>query len=67
APNKGMLAACIAAWAVAVILCVAATISLSAFNKAGRAVEESRQGVTDAQQAVDDANSLGLSPNGDSE
>ncbi len=67
APNKGMLAACIAAWAVAVILCVAVTISLSAFNKAGRAVEESRQGVTDAQQAVNDANSLGLSPNGDSE
>lgn len=66
APNKGMLAACIAAWAVAVILCVAVTISLGAFNKAGRAVEESRQGVTDAQQAVDDANSLDLSGNGDS-
>ena len=67
APSKGMLIACIAAWAVAVVLCVAMTISLGAFNKAGRAVEESQQGVADAQQAVDDANSLGLSPNGDSE
>ena len=67
APSKGMLIACIAAWAVAVILCVAMTISLGAFNKAGRAVEESQQGVTDAQQAVDDANSLDLSGNGENE
>ena len=65
--NKGMLAACIAAWVVAVILCVAVTISLGAFNKAGRDVEESRQGVSDAQQAVDDANSLDLSGNGENE
>ena len=65
--NKGMLAACIAAWVVAVILCVAVTISLGAFNKAGRDVEESRQGVSDAQQAVDDANSLDLSENGENE
>ena len=67
APSKGMLIACIAAWAVAVVLCVAMTISLGAFNKAGRAVEESQQGVTDAQQAVDDANSLDLSGNGENE
>lgn len=67
APSKGMLIACIAAWAVAVVLCVAMTISLGAFNKAGRAVEESQQGVTDAQQAVDDANSLDLSENGENE
>lgn len=67
APNKGMLIACIAAWAVAVVLCVAMTISLGAFNKAGRAVEESQQGVADAQQAVDDANSLDLSGNGENE
>ena len=67
APSKGMLIACIAAWAVAVVLCVAMTISLGAFNKAGRAVEESQQGVADAQQAVDDANSLDLSGNGENE
>ena len=67
APSKGMLIACIAAWAVAVVLCVAMTISLGAFNKAGRAVEESKQGVADAQQAVDDANSLDLSGNGENE
>ena len=67
APSKGMLITCIAAWAVAVVLCVAMTISLGAFNKAGRAVEESQQGVTDAQQAVDDANSLDLSGNGENE
>ena len=67
APSKGMLIACIAAWAVAVVLCVAMTISLGAFNKAGRAVEESQQGVADAQRAVDDANSLDLSGNGENE
>lgn len=67
APSKGMLIACIAAWAVAVVLCVAMTISLGAFNKAGRTVEESQQGVADAQQAVDDANSLDLSGNGENE
>ena len=67
APSKGMLIACIAAWAAAVVLCVAMTISLGAFNKAGRTVEESQQGVTDAQQAVDDANSLDLSGNGENE
>ena len=64
APSRGMLIACVASWVVADVLTVAMPISLGAFNKAGRTVEESQQGVTDAQQAVDDANSLDLSGNG---